>query len=112
MRKAGRRSADDGKPRPDGGGAPAPSQRIDKWLWHARVARTRTLAQELLRRGKIRVNRQKVTSASRSIRCDDVLTISVGQRIRVLKVKAFAERRGSASEASALFEEIEVGARG
>jgi ribosome-associated heat shock protein Hsp15 len=110
VRRPGRRRTDAEPPEPEGGGAPA-SQRIDKWLWHARVARTRTLAQELLRRGKIRVNRQKVTSASRSVRCDDVLTISIGQHIRVLKVKAFAERRGSASEAAVLFEEIEVGPR-
>ena len=53
-------------------------QRIDKWLWHARFARTRGAAQQLAMSGHVRVNREKVTSASRLVRTGDVLNIHVG----------------------------------
>ena len=85
----------------------AESQRLDKWLWHARVTRSRSSAQKLLHGGNVRVNREKVIAPSRIIRPDDVLTIAIGTRIRVLRVKGIAPRRGSAPEASALYDEIE-----
>jgi ribosome-associated heat shock protein Hsp15 len=82
--------------------APA-SQRIDKWLWHARFARTRTAAQRLVVSGKVRVNRQKITSASRPVRPGDVLTLVAGRTVRVIEIIAIAARRGSAEAAKALY---------
>lgn len=81
-------------------------QRIDKWMWHARVVKTRTLAQRLVRSGNVRVNRDKVSDASRSVRLGDVLTIALSAQVRVLKVAGFAERRGSATLAADLFEDL------
>ena len=81
-------------------------QRVDKWLWFARVTRTRTAAQALAVSGQVRVNREKVASASRAIRIGDVLTIVAGTRIRVLKVAAIGIRRGPSSEAQSLFEDL------
>lgn len=86
-------------------GAPAPTQRIDKWLWHARVVKTRTLAQKLVAAGKVRLNREVVAAPKQAVRAGDVLTIALDRRILVLAVLGLAERRGPASEAQALYED-------
>ena len=83
----------------------APTQRIDKWLWHARFARTRGAAQQLARSGHIRLNRDKVRDASRPVRPGDVLTMNLRRGIRVIRVLGIAERRGSFSEARCLYED-------
>jgi ribosome-associated heat shock protein Hsp15 len=81
-------------------------QRIDKWLFFARVVKSRSLAQKLALSGAVRVNREKVGHSARIVRPGDVLTISVQERIRVLRVLAPGERRGPASEAATLFEDL------
>ena len=87
-----------------------PSQRIDKWLWHARFARTRTAAQRLAVSGHIRINKQKVNSASRPVRPGDVLTLALGRAVVVLTVIAIADRRGSADLAQKLYAQHEPAA--
>ena len=81
-------------------------QRIDKWLWHARVVRTRQAAAELATSGHVRVNALRVDAASRAVRPGDVVTVALDNAVRVLKVVGFAERRGSAADARVLCEEI------
>lgn len=81
------------------------TQRIDKWLWHARFARTRGAAQTLALSGHVRLNREKVHQASRAVRVGDVLTLSLGRGVRVIRVLAIAERRGSFTEAQRLYED-------
>jgi ribosome-associated heat shock protein Hsp15 len=81
-----------------------PSFRIDKWLWHARFARSRTLAQKLIQSGAVRVNRNRVRSASHPIKVGDTLTIALGQRILVARVVDFGLRRGPAIEAQLLYD--------
>ena len=80
-------------------------QRIDKWLWHARVVRTRTAAAALADGGLVRVNGTRIDAASRAVRAGDVVTVAL-DRIRVLRVIGFALRRGSASDAASLFEDL------
>jgi ribosome-associated heat shock protein Hsp15 len=80
--------------------------RLDKWLWFARVVRTRTIAQDLARSGHVRVNGQRTDSASRMVRAGDVLTIALPSRVRVLKVVDVAERRGPPPDGAALYEDI------
>ncbi|HWV81493.1 MAG TPA: RNA-binding S4 domain-containing protein [Hyphomicrobiaceae bacterium] len=77
--------------------------RLDKWLWFARVVKSRTLAAGLVEDGKVRLNRERTTKPSQAVRVGDVLTIAVGPRIRVLEVAAIGSRRGPASEAQALY---------
>ena len=89
----------------DGGGA-EDGRRLDRWLWFARVVKSRTMAAGLVAAGKVRVNRERVTKASHQVRNGDVLTITVGPRVRILKVLAAGERRGPASEARELFEDL------
>jgi ribosome-associated heat shock protein Hsp15 len=82
-------------------------QRIDKWLWHARVVRTRAAAAALAAAGHVRINGQRVDAPSRAVRPGDVVTVALDRAVRVLKVLAFAERRGSADDARALCEALE-----
>jgi ribosome-associated heat shock protein Hsp15 len=80
------------------------AQRIDKWLWHARFGRTRGAAQRLAVSGHVRLNREKVRTASQLVRVGDVLTLGVGGGVRVIRIVAIAERRGSFQEAQRLYE--------
>ncbi len=80
-------------------------QRIDKWLWHARVVRTRSAAAALADRGKVRVNGTRIDAPSKTVRAGDVVTIAL-DRVRVLKVLDFCEGRGSADVGRALYEDL------
>ena len=81
-------------------------QRIDKWLWHARVVRTRTSAAALVDGGHVRLNGERVTAASRPVKVGDVVTVALDRVVRVMKVTGFAERRGDADAARLLFEDL------
>ena len=78
--------------------------RIDKWLWAARLVKTRALAVEAVRGGRVHVNGQPV-KPSRDVRPGDRLEVTIGQRRLVVDVLALAERRGPAKEAALLYEE-------
>jgi ribosome-associated heat shock protein Hsp15 len=80
--------------------------RLDKWLWFARVVKTRVLAKELVVGKHVRVNGQRTDNPAKMVRRGDVLTIALPSRARVLKVIDTAERRGPASEAVLLYEEL------
>jgi ribosome-associated heat shock protein Hsp15 len=84
----------------------AETQRVDKWLWFARVAKTRTQAAALVSEGKVRINREKTDRPSQLVRRGDVLTIAVHGRVRVLEVLAAGERRGSSSDAQAIAKDL------
>ena len=93
------------------GEAHSPSRRLDKWLWCARITRSRTGAQALIAAGQVRVNRARTTRASHELKAGDVLTIIAGSRVRVMKVTGFAVRRGPAAAARMLYEDLhEAGA--
>jgi ribosome-associated heat shock protein Hsp15 len=79
--------------------------RVDKWLWAVRLVKTRALATEAIRGGKVHVNGTAV-KPSRELKPGDRLEISLGQGVRkTVDVKALAERRGPAKEAALLYEE-------
>jgi ribosome-associated heat shock protein Hsp15 len=81
-------------------------QRIDKWLWHARVVRTRSAAAALVDAGLVRVNSVRINAPSRPVRTGDVVTVALDGGVRVLKVTGYADRRGSAADARGLYEDI------
>ncbi len=81
-------------------------QRIDKWLWHARFFKTRSLATRLCGAGRLRLNRTPISKAHALVRPGDVLTFPQGNLIRVVKVVALGDRRGPASGARALYEDL------
>ena len=84
-------------------------QRIDRWLWHARVVRTRPAAAGLATSGRVRINGQRIDGAGRAVRPGDVITVALDGRVRVLKVAGFLERRGSAEAARHLYEDLDAG---
>ncbi|HDZ71605.1 MAG TPA: RNA-binding S4 domain-containing protein [Aurantimonas coralicida] len=81
-------------------------QRIDKWLFFARVVKSRSLAQKLVQSGGVRINRDKTTNAARLVRADDTLTVSIHDTVRILKIRDGGTRRGPASEAAELYEDM------
>ena len=78
-------------------------QRIDKWLWHARMVRTRSAAATLTQSGHVRVNGTRVIAASHLLRRGDVVTLALDRSVRLLRVESFSERRGDASAARRLY---------
>jgi ribosome-associated heat shock protein Hsp15 len=81
----------------------APGQRLDKWLWFARVMKSRTMAAELVGSGKVRVNRVRVVKPSHMLRQGDVLTVALRGQVRVLQVLSVGTRRGPPQEARLLY---------
>lgn len=80
--------------------------RLDKWLWQARFVKSRGVAAEWIEGRKIRINQALITKTHYRVRPGDVLTFPQGPRIRVVRVVAIGRRRGPASEARTLYEEI------
>jgi ribosome-associated heat shock protein Hsp15 len=88
-------------------------QRLDKWLFFARLQKSRTLAAKLVTAGKIRVNREKVDNAARTVKPGDVLTITFERQVLVVRVELPGTRRGPAAEARTLYTNLsEPGAAG
>jgi len=85
---------------------PGASQRLDKWLWFARVAKSRTLAAQLVVDGRVRINRARASKPSQSVRQGDVLTIAHRGSVEVLRVLAPGARRGPPAEARLLYEVV------
>jgi ribosome-associated heat shock protein Hsp15 len=81
-------------------------QRLDKWLWFARLAKTRTLAAKLVTAGFVRVNGTRVDQAAKAVAVGDVLTVALARTTLVLRVEALGERRGPAPEAQALYTDL------
>ncbi|HTP90678.1 MAG TPA: S4 domain-containing protein [Xanthobacteraceae bacterium] len=81
-------------------------QRIDRWLWHARVVRTRGAAAALAGAGYVRVNGARVIAPGRMVRSGDIVTVALDRAVRVLKVRGFVERRGPAGSAERLYEDL------
>lgn len=72
--------------------------RLDKFLWFARLAKTRTFAQEVAEAGHMRISGRVVDRAHAPVRVGDVLSFPLHGRVRVIRVEALPPRRGPASE--------------
>ncbi|WP_271896790.1 RNA-binding S4 domain-containing protein [Candidatus Phyllobacterium onerii] len=81
-------------------------QRIDKWLFFARVVKSRALAAKLVSGGSVRSNKDKIDQPSHGVKPGDVLTITLDRRILIYKVVSGGTRRGPAEEARTLYEDI------
>ncbi len=78
-------------------------QRLDKWLWCARFAATRSACAGMAGSGLVRVNRQATDKPHARIRVGDVLTLPLFSGVKVVEVLGLAERRGSAQQALCLY---------
>ena len=82
-------------------------QRLDKWLWHARLVKARTSAAALVEAGHVRVNGVRERSPGHAVKAGDVVTVGLDRSVRVLKITGFAERRGDAAAARVLYVDLQ-----
>jgi ribosome-associated heat shock protein Hsp15 len=87
----------------------ADTLRLDKFLWFARIVKTRSLAQSLAEQGRLRISGRVIDRAHAPVRAGDVLSFAVHGKVRVLRVETLPARRGPPAEARALYTEIEDG---
>lgn len=84
-------------------------QRLDKWLWFARFARTRPAAVRLAEEGHVRVEGRRVENPAHGVKHGDVLTLALPHATVVVRILAFAERRGPFEAAKLLYERLDQG---
>jgi len=82
-------------------------QRLDKWLWHARLVKARTSAAKLVEAGHVRINGVRERAPGHAIKLGDVVTVGLDRSVRVLKVVGFAERRGDAASVRVLYLDLQ-----
>lgn len=84
----------------------AASLRLDKFLWFARIVKTRSLARALAENGRLRIDGRVISQAHAPVRVGDVLSFAVRGRVRVLRIDSLPKRRGPPAEARALYSEL------
>ncbi|NNC71348.1 MAG: RNA-binding S4 domain-containing protein [Sphingomonadaceae bacterium] len=83
-------------------------QRIDKFLWHARLARSRSLAKKIAERGHIRCNGRRIDRAHAIVRIGDVLSVPLPRGARILRIGSLPPRRVSARQIEEVYSPIET----
>jgi ribosome-associated heat shock protein Hsp15 len=78
-------------------------QRIDKWLWHARMVRTRGDAAALADAGYVRLNGKRIDDPASPVRVGDVVTVALDRAVRVVRIEGLRERRGGSADARRLY---------
>ena len=81
--------------------------RLDKWLWHARFFKTRSLATKLISSGKLRINGEVTSKPHRQAQIGQVLTFAQGPYIRVIRIDEIGKCRGPAAEAVMLYTDLD-----
>ena len=88
--------------------AESASLRIDKLLWFLRFAGSRSLAQDWVGEGHIRLNGRRIERASTAVRCGDILVLPLRTGVRVITVARLPARRGPAEEARGCYEMLDA----
>ena len=88
--------------------APADSIRLYRWLCHARVFKTRTMAADRIAAGGVRINGAPCRKPGHEVKVGDVVTAAAPGGVRSLRVLSPGERRGPASEARELYEDLDA----
>ncbi|AWN40657.1 RNA-binding S4 domain-containing protein [Methylobacterium durans] len=84
----------------------AERQRLDKWLWFARFAKTRSLAARLVAEGHVRVNGKRAEAPAKGLAVGDVITVAATHVTALVRVADLGERRGPAPEARRLYVDL------
>ena len=84
----------------------ADSLRLDKFLWFARIVKTRALAQQLAEQGRIRIGGRVADRAHAPVRVGDVLSFALRGTVRVIRIETLPQRRGPAIEARLTYCEL------
>ena len=85
------------------------SLRLDKFLWFARIVKTRSLAQQFAEEGRLRLAGRVIDRAHAPVRVGDVLSFALRGEVRVIRIEALPTRRGPPAEARALYSEVGEG---
>ena len=80
--------------------------RLDTWLWYARFYKSRSLSSKAILNGKLRVNSNKIIKPASKVKINDVLTINHINMVRIIQVQSLGSRRGPASEAQKLYNDL------
>jgi ribosome-associated heat shock protein Hsp15 len=96
--------------RPGCGGTDSASLRLDKFLWFARIVKTRRLAQHLAEDGHLRITGRAVSQAHTPVRAGDVLSFPLRGVVRVIRIECLPRRRGSPAEARMVYSDVPEGA--
>ena len=92
--------------------APEARQRIDVWLFRARLAKTRAAAARLVAEGGVRLGREgqsrRLEKASSEVACGDVLLLPGDKQVRAIRIDRLGPRRGPPAEARALYSELDA----
>lgn len=83
-----------------------PTMRLDRFLWFARLVKTRVRAQDLACEGRLRIDGRPIDRAHAPVRVGNILTFAQGPRVRVLRIEALPARRGPAPEAQGCYQEL------
>jgi ribosome-associated heat shock protein Hsp15 len=89
-----------------GDAAGAASMRLDRFLWHARLAKTRSAAQAMACEGRLRLDGRSIDRAAAPVRIGNILTFAAQGQIRVIRIEALPTRRGPPAEARACYQEL------
>ena len=84
----------------------APAMRLDRFLWHARFARTRSAAQAIACEGRMRIDGRTIDRPAAPVRVGNVLTFAIGTHVRVVRIEALPVRRGPPAEARACYRDL------
>jgi ribosome-associated heat shock protein Hsp15 len=82
--------------------------RIDRFLFFIRLLKSRTLAQDLIETGHVRIDGKRIEKSSEEVRAGSVIALPLHDKVRVLRVLSLPQRRGPASEARACYEELGI----
>ena len=82
------------------------AMRLDKFLWFARIVKTRNLAQAIAAEGRLRLDGRIVDRAHSPVRPGSVLTFALNGRVRVIRVEALPKRRGPPAEAASCISDL------
>ena len=80
--------------------------RLDKFLWFARLTKTRPLAQDVAEAGHMRIDGRVIDRAHTHVRIGNVLSFPLNGQVRVIRIEALPERRGPAAEARACYTDL------
>lgn len=83
--------------------------RLDKYLWFVRLVKTRSLAQDLIAQGRLRLDGRVCDKNGADVRPGSVLSFPLNDRVRVIRIEALPERRGPAPEALACYTDLAPG---
>lgn len=84
------------------------AMRLDRFLWFARIAKTRSAAQAIAEKGTLRLDGRRIERSSAAVRAGSILAFPLHGQVRVLRVEALPAKRGPPAEAKACYQDLKT----